>query len=217
MSKIISILHISDLQFGPSNVIFGETETQSNILYELSDDINYLIKKNSLDKVDLVIVSGDIADTAMPYEYDQALTFFKGLKENLMIDNSRVIMVPGNHDINWPFAKHIKETNPSNLSYKFWPFIKFCEEYYGDKTNVSLVSKGFEIFDFSKEINAIVYAFNSSLEEDHENNCGYIDLKTIHKAFREHFSNDANEFLKIAVFHHSILEGGASHDRLAKV
>src|SRR5689334_4039137 len=53
--------------------------------------------------VDFVIVSGDIANAARAEEYDAALAFLENRVLPILPDEnrSRVVIVPGNHDIDW--------------------------------------------------------------------------------------------------------------------
>lgn len=102
----LTIAHISDLHRSSDNPI-------SNIalLNSLIRDMD-VYTEQGIDKPDLLIVSGDIvqgdSDTGLlKKQYDEALDFLNNLAVNLFDgDKSRIILIPGNHDINW--AESIK-------------------------------------------------------------------------------------------------------------
>lgn len=132
----ITILHLSDMQFGkfhrfsekqpgaPPNEF--DTLTQRLIL-----DLDYLTghthhskPKEPIAQPDLIICTGDLAEWGMK-EFDQAFEFLGKIADHLKLPYDRVIVIPGNHDINW----------------------KQCQSYFGEceaderSPRVSLVSK----------------------------------------------------------------------------
>jgi Icc-related predicted phosphoesterase len=83
-SKLIRILHLSDLHFRR-----GDDHKQLlNILDEdLEDDIDYLV------------VSGDLSDRCNETGYQNAAKFLSELQTRRSIPHERCILVPGNHDV----------------------------------------------------------------------------------------------------------------------
>jgi predicted phosphodiesterase len=101
----IRILHISDIHFRSPNghpdredairretprraLVLGGTEWQKNLADVLADG-----------PIDLVCLTGDIADWGSAAEYQQATTFLRSLLTTLKLTVSRLIVIPGNHDI----------------------------------------------------------------------------------------------------------------------
>jgi predicted MPP superfamily phosphohydrolase len=103
----LSILHISDLHRDPANPIRNDV---------LLDSLENDLRRYSTDEIpavrapDLIVVSGDIVhgikrDAVDPEgelraQYEEALTFLNRLSDGIVGgDRSRVIVVPGNHDV----------------------------------------------------------------------------------------------------------------------
>lgn len=124
----VIILHLSDLHRTP-----GHEVTNNNLWKELRRDINTEFKKtNSIlgrneprlpedGKIDLIIVSGDITQKATEAEYDEAANFLSLLVDNLLDgEKNRLILVPGNHDVDWSYSKgayeEVQKLTPENTS-----------------------------------------------------------------------------------------------------
>src|SRR5512140_1713683 len=60
------------------------------------------------EEVGLVLVTGDVAEAARPGEYESALGFFGALVDGLELPRSRVVFVPGNHDVSWTRCKEVE-------------------------------------------------------------------------------------------------------------
>jgi 3',5'-cyclic AMP phosphodiesterase CpdA len=108
----ITILHVSDMQFGKYHRFAKEHPgTPPNpfdtLTQRLVDDLDYLMgvqKKHKPDvpiaKPDLIICTGDLAEWGLAKEFDQAFKFLGTVAEHLNLSRDRVIVIPGNHDIN---------------------------------------------------------------------------------------------------------------------
>lgn len=166
----ITILHISDLQY-------GDKKTTANFIGIFEEMMNSL-KKNSIKNIDLIVVSGDIAMSGKEQEYKEAMqikALFKKFWPNEETDFSdRIIFAPGNHDfdinfclLNYFNAKNLPdkreidllhiikslldEKNTNGLSYNKYgtsAFRKFCydithNQIYIDKENLNFVIDDF--------------------------------------------------------------------------
>ncbi len=95
-SNRINIIHLSDLHFG--------TEDNAKIWSgQLAEDVDEL--KSKFSHIDVVILSGDIANRSTPPEYKAAKIFVDNIKEEFNLEPNQIIIVPGNHDLNWDLAK----------------------------------------------------------------------------------------------------------------
>ncbi len=54
----------------------------------------------------VMILSGDIVNTSTPEEYSAAAIFLRNLCDEFKVSRECVIIVPGNHDLNWKLAEH---------------------------------------------------------------------------------------------------------------
>lgn len=109
---VYSILHISDLHRSPRDNI-----TNAELISALcSDRQRYVREKPNIRQPDAIVISGDIvqgvipgmaeAEACLAEQYETALAFVEELTERFVDgDRSRVVIVPGNHDINWAMSK----------------------------------------------------------------------------------------------------------------
>jgi hypothetical protein len=94
-----TILHISDLHK-------QNEDDYDNVLQSLKDDCFRYCKDFSLPKPEVIVVTGDVIKGGTPSEinvqYTQVEDFLNKLTEFFLEnDKSRIIIVPGNHDIDW--------------------------------------------------------------------------------------------------------------------
>jgi len=106
---IASILHISDIHRGKDAPTSNRT-----MLGKLLDDIRRTYGEDNdrlaedqprLGKPDVIVVSGDLTQRADGTEFDLAAEFLEGTLELVDGDRGRVVLVPGNHDVNWELSK----------------------------------------------------------------------------------------------------------------
>ncbi len=57
--------------------------------------------------VDLVIVTGDLAERGERDEFQQAFRFFAAVAQELQVPNHHFVFVPGNHDVSWPNCEKV--------------------------------------------------------------------------------------------------------------
>lgn len=114
----IVILHISDLQFGDKKT----AQNVTGMWNDMADKIHKFLARRQLEKVDLVVITGDIAMSGKPSEYKDAISQLQTLFKKLWGANSeewkdRIIVVPGNHDfdINTCVLRYFKAENKDKL------------------------------------------------------------------------------------------------------
>lgn len=103
----VTVLHLSNLRFAPGQA-FGaqvEDEFHTQFLQTLCADLDLLAASLSGARPDLIVVSGDLAVTGRPREFDIVKTFLEGLAEHFGLDLGRVAIVPGEHDVNEAAAR----------------------------------------------------------------------------------------------------------------
>ena len=115
MTSKISILHISDLHRSKGCEISNVALLTSLI----NDKDRYISENPSIKAPDIIIVSGDIvrgsvkldgSDIEIRNQYEEATCFLNDLtKHFLNEDKKRIIIVPGNHDIDWKYSKESME------------------------------------------------------------------------------------------------------------
>ncbi len=93
--KTTCILHLSDLHFGTTD---NAEMWQSQISEDLKLNLN-------CEKLDVLIISGDIANFSVEAEYEAAAAFLRSLQTEFSLKPDQIVMAPGNHDLNWGLAK----------------------------------------------------------------------------------------------------------------
>jgi 3',5'-cyclic AMP phosphodiesterase CpdA len=108
---MITILHISDLQFGckhrfgrlhspppPGAAPLPLDDEFNTLSRRLEDDLDLLAKQRL--SPDLIVVTGDLAECGHAHELRDAFNLLAGLSSHLGLPPDRVAVVPGNHDVN---------------------------------------------------------------------------------------------------------------------
>lgn len=89
------VLHVSDLHF--------TDESQARIWQnQLASDLRIELRRS---KLDALIVSGDIANTAEPAQYEAASRFLLEVASEFELAPHQIVLVPGNHDVSWEQSK----------------------------------------------------------------------------------------------------------------
>ncbi len=94
ITEPIRILHLSDLH------IKADSDLKS-LLQPLIADIRYSEVGLGFDKLDYLVISGDLTNYATPAEFERARQFISELIEQFQISTERCIIIPGNHDLSW--------------------------------------------------------------------------------------------------------------------
>ncbi|MBL7854760.1 MAG: metallophosphoesterase [Cyclobacteriaceae bacterium] len=116
MNGKISILHISDLHRSKGCEISNVALLSSL----LKDKDRYSVSESPKIKApDIIVVSGDVirgsikpdgSEEEVQNQYDEAISFLNDLvKYFLGGDKNRIVIIPGNHDIDWKFSKESME------------------------------------------------------------------------------------------------------------
>jgi predicted phosphodiesterase len=110
--NIISIMHISDLHKSPQ-------DCYDNLYQSLIDDYNDYINNKKIQKPTIIVVSGDIIKGGNPDEisvqYKEVKLFLEKLTDFFLSgDKNHIIIVPGNHDIDWNISRKSMTKIPNN-------------------------------------------------------------------------------------------------------
>lgn len=106
----LTIVHISDLHRSKDHPI-----TNISLLDSLLQDMDNYVGNGGFSKPNILIVSGDIvhgsqdatmASQIIESQYEEALFFLNDLTNKMFDgDKSRVVIIPGNHDVSWTESK----------------------------------------------------------------------------------------------------------------
>lgn len=90
----IRILHLSDLHIEKESDI-------TLILQPLIDDIKNKSYGIGIERIDYIVISGDLINSAGTVKFQNALDFIRKLLKVFHLNDDRCIIVPGNHDLHW--------------------------------------------------------------------------------------------------------------------
>ncbi len=217
---MIHILHLSDIHLG--------TQSQTRqYRTQLEADLKLELK---VKRLEYLVISGDIANCSTKEEYDAAFDLVNGLVKRFGLDAERVVIVPGNHDLNrdlskkaYPFifkdelpaplpeGKYIPAgdagalmRNEEEYQKRFSHFnAHFYKKIYGGKTYPpEYAEQG--ILHKRPEDRLLFLALNSCWEIDHH----YRDRAGINADALAHALDQLldgyEDWLKIAVWHHPV-------------
>src|SRR3990172_2175526 len=221
----VTILHLSDIHRTPD-----EPVTNDNILHALRADLKRQQDDEKLPKPDLLVITGDLTQSGREAEYKEAFTLINALKDELTVpDLSRVIVVPGNHDINWDICETIFTrtgrskpsgvdealiipmgplylwTDEKSFARRLEPFSEFYQLMY--KRDYSTDRRGQYDIWFYPELGLCFVGLNSCDRVDHFRFQGRIYEEALfeaEKSLKGKGLTESQEYLKIAVWHHDL-------------
>ncbi|NEO68381.1 HEAT repeat domain-containing protein [Moorena sp. SIO3H5] len=223
-TQTIYILHLSDL-----HITTGEQATlwSNQLAQDLTQDLQ-------IRNLDALILSGDIANYSTPQEYQAAQQFLDNLCQDFPLDPKQIVLVPGNHDLNWKLAKRgyqlldledydgelkeghyikgedvIRVRDEVKYQQRFAHFSDFYQAIKGQPYPLDYDQQA--IIDHLPEQNLLILGLNSAWQLDHH----FRDRASIHSgalsnALTEIRRNkDYGNCLKIAVWHHPLNSDGS--------
>ncbi|NEQ86393.1 MAG: hypothetical protein F6K26_41915, partial [Moorea sp. SIO2I5] len=224
-TQTMYILHLSDL-----HITTGEQATLwSN---QLAQD---LIQDLDIPHLDALILSGDIANYSTPDEYQAAQQFLDNLGQDFSLDSKQIVLVPGNHDLNWELAEdayelclrkkyqgklteghYIEESQRVILvrdEAKYQQrFAHFSQFYQAIKTQAYPLDYDQQaIIDYFPDQNLLILGLNSAWQLDHH----FRDRASIHSGALSNALTDIRRnpdyrnCLKLAVWHHALNSAGS--------
>lgn len=197
----IALIQISDTQFGPKCIF-----DPAILARDVSADVLQLSDQHSFIPT-YIVVSGDVAESGNAIQFTQGKLFIESLCRELSTDLRNVLIVPGNHDLNWDLSRLADHVGDPHI--KFACFDRFCEEVVG--TPLFRSQKEFpESIDYRHGIYFMM--LNSSEYENHEVFEGKVNCVKLLATLQSSRFIEATKsgFLKIAVLHHRL--DVASHE-----
>jgi len=199
----LNIIHLSDIQegrFGIKEDISTGSEGYYNYLSDLESKLEILHRK---DKIDFVVISGDLASTGSKEEYDNLTQEFIPILNEIFLEGINVvpkhrwIIVPGNHDVEWDKADA-----------RYNNFIQFCQDngFHQYKLNDPEAIYSDIV---CKEINTGntfgIIGLNSCLEILDETSRNESNIsKSYFSGFSKTWDNSFREIPKLMVCHHML-------------
>ena len=224
-TQTIYILHLSDLHITTSD---KATLWSNQLAQDLKQDLQ-------IPHLDALILSGDIANKSTPQEYVAAQQFLDKFRLDFRLDPKQIVLVPGNHDLNWKLAKRayqlwdledyegelkdghyikvseevIRVRDETKYQQRFAHFSQFYQAIKTEPYPLDYHQQA--IIDHFPEQNLLILGLNSAWQLDHH----FRDRASIHpialsNALTEIRGNsDYGKCLKIAVWHHPLNSAGS--------
>lgn len=198
-----AILHISDTQFGAYHRFNG---TDQSLADHLLVDLRGLLN-GDVPAIDLIVLSGDIVERGLKSEYEQASAFVDALCAQTGLKHHRVVVVPGNHDVNWSLSEsyfaecRAEEVEPRLPYAKKWRhYQQFVCSLHGPAAFTEEQPYRIHRFD---DLRVVVAALNSTMRESHRDDdhygwCGSEQLRWAEAQLR-----DAGDCVRVGVLHHN--------------
>lgn len=214
MKTELTVLHLSDLHFGDEEYFWSTPKVFSAAARPAHDrptlagtvinDLRDLQAKFSLWP-DLVIVSGDLLDHASSQGIEPCISFLAELADALGLGRERVVLCPGNHDVD----REMAETDPRQA---LAPYVAIWNAFYQPvSTLVPQLEGRAELWSRCRLFNCnddlAVLSLNSceALGNEHYRRHGYVGVKQLERAAK--LLDNANlspNTRRIAVLHHHL-------------
>ncbi len=211
----LTVLHVSDLHFGRHHRFEGD-DGLGSLLDRLRQDLDERRDRDGL-RPDLVVLSGDFAEFGKKEEFERAQRFVQGLAKLVELPNRRIVMVPGNHDVNWKrsqayFLTCEDEGVEPVLPYwpKFKHYAELFERFYQGEAGIAFTEEEPWSFFEYPELGVVVAGLDSAMVESHrpEDHHGFLGERQL-RAFAEKLRPYKERgFLRIGVLHHDPLQRG---------
>ena len=121
-----SILHISDLHFGPDHAFPAAPIKGPIPKLSLAEKIGKIVGSLRDYKIGVVVISGDLLTKGQEEGYNVADEFIRALLANLKLGAEHLVIVPGNHDI------HVKDFQEAAYNYEpTKPYRRFIKDLVG--------------------------------------------------------------------------------------
>jgi WD40 repeat protein/3',5'-cyclic AMP phosphodiesterase CpdA len=221
----VTLLHVSDMQFG-RNHRFGRLglpapdDAFDSLFARLRDDL-LLLKSDHRLVPDLLVVSGDLAEWGMPQECRDALQFLEQLTDLLGLKRDRLVLVPGNHDINRKACEAYfrdREADGEKPVPPYWPkwrhYHGLFQQFYRDQPAIAFTPEEPWTWYEVADLKLVVAALNSTMVECHEDGTHY---GHVGEAQLRWFATKLEPFvergwLRVGVVHHNYQRGAADDD-----
>ena len=210
----LSDLHVAAIQgvgyvdnserAGKTWLVAQKDEDNHNYIDKFCSFVKKHFDKNEYDLY--LLISGDVADASEQDEYEYASVFIQKIKQELSIADDRVLIVPGNHDINRFECRKTSEANPSVEAYKCnVGKYKYFAEFYKKVTRKDFPLNNAIVDSMSLDEEKVLFVgLNSNYKIGYKDEKGYIDIEGFRNEIDSIIKNKSN-YIKIAVFHHNII------------
>lgn len=202
------ILHLSDLHFGTKHAFASEhhARTEGPGRPTLLEKLISVLETRPSVTIGVVIVTGDLISRSEDGAFNDAIDFLQGLCNYLQLSHDRVVLLPGNHDINLLREETVTRTYEHERSFR-----NFLGAFYGEQDIREL--DRVQRYQTPHGWDLSVVALNSSrLRSIETRDYGYVGshrykplLEFVTQALRQASGRDPTKTLLIAAMHHHLV------------
>jgi HipA-like protein len=208
----ITLLHLSDPQFGPHHRFEGPA-SPGGFLHRLRDDLARLRAEEGV-RPDLVLLTGDLVEHGLKSQFEELYAFAHGISEVTELAPRRVVMVPGNHDINWKLSEayfaeragHEEQPRPPYWP-KLKPYAELFARFYEGQTGIGFTEEApWSLFEVP-DLGVVIAGLNSAIAESHrsEDHYGFLGEEQLRFFAGKLRPYKEQGLLRIAAVHHDPL------------
>ena len=216
-----AFIHISDLHIAEMNrsgIEAKNERTEKTWLVAQSDKDNHCyikefcdsIRKNFSDTHEFyLLISGDIADSSSEIEYKYAKDYLEQILTELKMEKTKVLIVPGNHDVYRAKCKIAADEDRNRLAYlhldaKYSNFKKFYDSFYDGKKKALESDKQIVDYLVLEHEKILFVGINTNYKIDYEGGTGAVELNAFKKELAT-ICEKYDDYSRIAIFHHNII------------
>ncbi|MBF0173906.1 MAG: metallophosphoesterase, partial [Magnetococcales bacterium] len=206
----LSILHLSDLHFG-EHCRFAEMDP-AELGERTAKSVQEVLPKNQ--RLDLVIVTGDLTEQAKPNQFRQVHAFLDALAGAAGINRDRFVLLPGNHDVSRAVCLRVmSELEEQDIftdeaffqrveTEKFNNFEDFLSGFLASRDHIQSLERGGRIWNFPR-LRLSVAALNSCERITHrpDETRGQLSAEQV-ESFLASWGKGSDR-LKILALHHN--------------
>lgn len=158
-------------------------------------------------RIGLVLITGDFSFTGKPEEFSEAANSINRLLGLFNLDKDRLLIIPGNHDIQWTKAENYDETAKVEQAPEAARrnYMDFCRQLYGHDPDASLVM-GRRFVLPSGMVLEVCGVNSSSLEtgKDFLAGMGKVDESSLDKIAKQFHWHQSSAAFRILCIHHHL-------------
>jgi 3',5'-cyclic AMP phosphodiesterase CpdA len=213
ISTKATLLHLPDLRFGEHHR-FGlsgitkadqDTDTLANRLLQ---DLEVLREKYSLAP-DLIVAAGDLTESGLPHQFETARQFLKFLAARIGLHLGRLLVIPGDHDINRRLAQAYvltAEATGELAEPPYWPKWGPFAAMLGSLDGRVFLEDQPWTFQEIAELKVALVGLNSTMADSHltDDHYGYLGERQLRTLAGQLQKVRHSGWLRIAVVHHGL-------------
>ncbi|MEM9455213.1 MAG: SUMF1/EgtB/PvdO family nonheme iron enzyme [Myxococcota bacterium] len=220
--KSLTLLHLSDPQFGEHHRFADEggdlADSPDTLFGRLRVDLDLLRDDAGLHP-EVVVITGDLAEQGKKKEFGQVARFAAKLEAHLDLGRHRILVLPGNHDINRKLCEayfNECEGEDEEPVAPYWPkwkhYAGFFRDFYADVKGYEFTEEQpWTLFEIP-ELSLVVAGFNSTMEESHRDGDHYGHVGERQLGWFEQVLREYEGWFRIGAVHHNVVRGAVRDD-----